>query len=95
MRADEATLHRVRAVLAEAMSKGADPAEALNKAGLLWFAQREAQHRGDALRRAAQVLDEMQVAQVAEVTNSRMPLTALDTKRVVVKWLGQIADTVT
>lgn len=95
MRADEATLQRTRMVLTEAMGKGADPAEALNKAGLLWFPQREAQHRGDALRRAAQVLDEMQVSQLAQVTNSRMPLTALDTKRVVVTWLGQIADTVT
>lgn len=92
MRADEGTLQQVRVVLASAMERGADPAEALDKAGLLMFNARTVHLQRAALRRLADVLDEIGVDQLAAVVESRMPLTALDTKRLIVKWINVTAE---
>lgn len=91
LHADLDTLQRVRVVLAEAMEKGWDPAEALDRAGLLDHPAKKDAGVKAALVGAARMLDEYQVAQLAAEVSMRMPQTALDTKRLVVSWLEHTA----
>lgn len=89
--ADLDTLQRVREVLAEAMADGSDAAESLDRAGLLWYSARELEMCAEVFGRAAQVLDEMNIRQLAQSVQERMPTSSLDTKRQVVAWLRKLA----
>lgn len=91
-RADEATLRQVRDVLADAAQRGHDPAEALDRAGLLWFSQRVHEVRRLTLVDLAEVLDEIQVKVLASVQQQRMPSSPLDAKRLIVGWLRLNAE---
>ena len=90
--ADLDTLAEVRKVLALAERRGEDAAEALDRAGLLSYPARDSMVRALALRMSAQVLDELQVSQIAASLAERMPMTSLDTKRLCVAWLRLAAE---
>lgn len=92
LRADEGTLQRVREVLAAAMDRGADPAELLDRAGLLWHPGRQNLLSADLLGDAAERVDYASVRQLL-ADGERMPVTALDTKRVVAGWLRRQGET--
>lgn len=91
LRADLDTLQRVRAVLADAAQRGLDPAETLDQAGLLDHPVKTAAGMKATLTGTARMLEEYQVSQLARVTGQHMPTTALDTKRLVVAWLDDVA----
>lgn len=87
LRADEETLQRVRVVLADAMEKGVDAAEALDRAGLVMHLALAESIRVDTVNHVAQVLDMVTVEQVAQMVKERMPTSMLDAKRQLVAWL--------
>lgn len=89
--ADLDTLQRVRVVLAEAMKKGQDAAEALDHAGLLDHAAKSAMRTREIIIDLANLLDELNVGQVASAVNKRHPTSTLDMKRIVVSWLLAMA----
>lgn len=91
LHADLDTLAQVRVVLADAAARGADAAESLDRAGLLWFPARMEALRVDTVNHVAQVLDAVQIKQVAQALTERMPTTPLDAKRVLVTWLRKVA----
>lgn len=91
-RADEETLQRVRVVLAEAMDKGLDAAEALDRAGLLSFEERDVHLRIRNLGNISDMVDVVTVKEIARAVEERMPTSALDTKRQIVAWLRLIKD---
>ena len=91
-RADEETLQRVRVVLAEAMERGHDAAEALDRAGLLHFSDRVHEVRRLTLLGAAETFDVMNVKQVAAMVQERMPTSTLDGKRHLVLLLRKMAQ---
>lgn len=91
-RADEASLQQVRRVLAEAQRKGSDPAELLDRAGLIMHPALGLMIAREALGELARVLDEIKVAQLAKVLGQRIPTTALDTKQYIVQWIRDAAD---
>lgn len=93
--ADLDTLQRVREVLANAMEKGWDAAEALDRAGLLDHPAKVAAGMKATLTGTARMLDEYQVSQLATIVSARMPMTALDTKQLVVRWLEHTAGQIT
>lgn len=88
-KADEVSLQQVRRVLAEAMGRGADPAEALDRAGLIMHPALANYVAQEALSELAKVLDEIQVKQLAKVLGQRMPTSPLDTKRYIAEWIRQ------
>lgn len=83
--ADLDTLQRVRVVLASAMNSGRDPAEELDRAGLLLFAERTSQITANVLFEAADTLDQLTVRQLAG--EDRLSTSPADTKRQVCAWL--------
>lgn len=89
LRADEATLQQVRGVLAAAMETGLDAAEALDRAGLIMHPALVNYVAQEALSELAEVLDEIQVKQLAKVLGQRMPTSPLDTKRYIAEWIRQ------
>ena len=88
---DQETLGKVHTVLATAQARGADPAFALQRAGLLWYPQREAQRIHHVLASMAEMLDRMSIRQLALGIGSE-PATVLDTKNLIVKWLDRCAE---
>ena len=91
LHADLDTLQRVRVVLAEAMNRGADAAEALDRAGLLMFPARVDAIHKDILNHVAHVVEVATIKQIATEVEERMPTSPLDTKRQIVALLRQEA----
>ena len=85
LQADLDTLQRVRVVLADAMERGLDAAEALDRAGLLLYQARTLQITANMLYDTADVVDQTTVPQIA--APDRMPTSPLDTKRQIATWL--------
>lgn len=90
LRADERTLQQVRAVLAEAMERGHDAAEALDRAGLLSFEERDVQLRTRLVGNIADMVAALTVKEVSRVLDERMATSPLDMKRQIVTWLRKI-----
>lgn len=95
LHADLDTLQRVRVVLADAMNKGGDAAEALDRAGLLSFEERDIALRARNLGNIADMVDVVSVREIARAVNERMPTSPLDTKRQIVAWLRLIKEQAT
>lgn len=91
LHADLDTLQQVRVVLAEAMEKGFDAAEALDRAGLLAFKERDNRIVVDTMNHVAHVVDTATITQIATQVQERAPTSPLDTKRQIVALLRQEA----
>lgn len=91
LHADLDTLAQARAVLAEAAGKGADPAEALDRAGLLWFPERDHMVRSKTFGSMAEVIDLASCGQIAAEVQERSPASPLDAKRQIVAFLNKVA----
>ncbi len=83
--ADLDTLQRVREVLALAMERGLDAAEALDRADLLLHRTRTLQITANMLYESADLVDQLTVKQVAG--SERMPASPVDMKRQVASWM--------
>lgn len=94
LHADLDTLQRVREVLTEAMAKGADPAELLDRVGLLSYPAKTRLCERETLLSAADVLGQVTVGQMARVESVRIPATPLDTQRLCVAWLQRQAKAI-
>ena len=92
LHADLDTLQRVRVVLADAMNKGADAAEALDRAGLLSFEERDVALRARTVGNVADMVDVVTVKEIARAVQERMPTSPLDTKRQIVAWLMKVKE---
>lgn len=90
-RASEEVLQQIRVVLAKAMEKGVDPAEALDRAALIHTMDRSLQTRRTTLATVADTLDEIGCKQLAETLGERLATTPLDMKRQIVAWLRETA----
>lgn len=87
LKADEATVLRVREVLAKAATRGTDAVRALDELGLLCFDGLRRQLAADALDAAADTLYETTTKQLSILADDRRAQTPLDTKRHVEMWL--------
>lgn len=89
LRADQATVLQVQAVLATAAVRGSDPARALDELGLLHHRLLRQDLMATALEQAADLLWATTVGQLAE--GDRRAQTPLDLKRQVEGWLREQA----
>lgn len=85
MSADLDTLQQVRVVLADAMERGLDPAESLDKYGLLSYPAKDRELVRQTLHHAADVLRELTAGQLSG--EEKAAITAMDMKRFVELWL--------
>ena len=85
LQADMDTLQRVREVLALALERNLDAAEALDRAGLLLYSKRTMQITANMLYDTADLVDQMTVRQLA--APDRMPTSPLDMKRQIATWM--------
>lgn len=87
---DAQTAARVRDCLQRCARDGVDPARALDREGLLHHPVLDFQIRKNMVLKAASALEDATLAQIAR--DVRIPSTALDTKRLIVKWLRGMAE---
>lgn len=90
LQADLDTLQRVRVVLADAMERGLDAAEALDRAGLIHHEALAARIVSDAIQRAAEVVDGTSMDQVARELSERQASSPLEAKRQIVALLKRV-----
>lgn len=87
MQADLDTLQRVRVVLADAMERGLDAAETLDRAGLLFYRERRRQIAVETVEMFAEAIDGTSVDQVARLLSERQATSAAEMKRQIVGYM--------
>jgi hypothetical protein len=88
MQADLDTLQQVREVLASAMERGEDAAEALDRAGLLLFPDGVTQIRTNVIAQLGGLVDAVSVRQVHQYLQEREPTSPGDMKRQIAAWIS-------
>lgn len=91
LQADLDTLQRVRVVLADAMERGLDAAETLDRAGFLYYEAQAVRIRAEAIVRAAELVDATSVDQVARELSERQASSPGEMKRQIVAFLKRVA----
>lgn len=87
LKADLDTLQRVRVVLADAMQRGLDAAEALDTAGLLFHHEKRRQIAAQTVEAFAQAVDEASVDHIARLLSERQATSPGEMKRQIVSYM--------
>lgn len=89
IRIDPASAHQIHLILAKCRTRGTDPVQALDAAGLLRYPARQEVERQELLRLTAAAIDVMTPTMLG---GGVVPATAADMKRFIIDAIHRMAD---